>query len=66
MTTLCIVGTGKATMISTDCRQTSTSDSTWYLVVKHAELKQSGAKTATMTDSKRLVKAAPCDDWRKP
>ena len=62
-TTLCIVGIGEATRISADRRQPWTSDSTWHLMVKHAELKQSSAKAATMSDSNRLVKAAARADW---
>ena len=62
-TTLCIVGTGEATRIIADRRQPWTSDSTWHLMVKHVELKQSGAKAATMADSNRLVNAAARVDW---
>ena len=62
-TALCIAGIVEATMISADRRQPWTSDSTWHLMVKHAELKQSAATSATMADSQRLVNAAARGDW---
>ena len=62
-TALCIAGIGEATRISADRRQSWTSDSTPHLMVKHAELKQSCAKAATMADFNRLVKVAARADW---
>ena len=60
---MCIVGTVEATRINADRRQPWTTESTWHFMVKHAELKQRGAKAATMADSNRLVKTAARADW---
>ena len=49
--------------MSVDRKQPYTSDSTWHIMLKHAELKQNGAIAVTMADSNRLVKAAVWLTW---